>query len=138
MHFIVFHHADSAVHIPGIDGIGLDTTSVGRKAGTKISRLDLDYTSAKGFDLDTQGFGQPFDGEFAGTIHAMKGYADQPALETGPWGGAGYCARSAGWGTNHKGVGRCRLHAGRDPDARGATGLPLQVGRRRAHRRAGL
>jgi hypothetical protein len=30
--------------------------------------------------------------------------------------GSGYCQHSAGWGTDHTGVGRCKFHGGSTPD----------------------
>lgn len=30
--------------------------------------------------------------------------------------GSGYCKHEAGWGTDHKGVGRCKFHGGNTPD----------------------
>jgi len=39
--------------------------------------------------------------------------ADVPKVDPGPHAGDGYCERPAGWGTEHKGEGRCKLHGGR-------------------------
>ena len=39
--------------------------------------------------------------------------ADVPKVDPGPHAGDGYCKRPAGWGTEHQGEGRCKLHGGR-------------------------
>jgi len=38
--------------------------------------------------------------------------SDAPTKEPGPPAGEHYCGREAGWGTDHAGEGRCKLHGG--------------------------
>jgi hypothetical protein len=39
--------------------------------------------------------------------------SDAPTIDPGEESPDGYCGRPAGWGTEHKGQGRCKLHGGR-------------------------
>ncbi|NBB84970.1 MAG: hypothetical protein GVY12_01945 [Bacteroidetes bacterium] len=43
------------------------------------------------------------------------GYSHLPSQPPGPPAGDGYCAQKAGWGTDHVGQGRCKLHGGATP-----------------------
>lgn len=42
-----------------------------------------------------------------------------PTQEPGEWAGDGYCRQTAGWGTDHTGEGRCKLHGGANPTRHG-------------------
>lgn len=44
---------------------------------------------------------------------------DGPTQEPGEWAGEGYCKQKAGWGTDHSGEGRCKLHGGANPTRHG-------------------
>lgn len=44
-----------------------------------------------------------------------RGMTDRPKMDSGSWGGTGYCQQPAGWGTDHVGQGRCKLHGGSIP-----------------------
>ncbi len=88
------------------------------------------------------------------TDDPTPGHGGHPRCGAAKRGGPGHCTQTAGWGTNHVGTGRCRLHGGNTTSHRKAAervqaeravatyGLPVHVDPREAllqevHRTAG-
>jgi len=63
-------------------------------------------------------------------VERDRGY-DTCGAQTRQPGGRG-CARPAGWGTDHVGVGRCKLHGGMTPTQRAGAALVLEERRARS------